>query len=865
MIEASVQKETAAQSPAFYPIIFVTLSFAIGIVLDRWCDAPLTVLLAIFLVSFSSWVLFLRFLSQKRQMAGVALYCIILASGATWHHARWNWFPNDDIGSFSNEEFRSVVIRGEAVSEPVRVAAPAWNASLDTMKPKERVRFRLKVQAIRDAGHWLKASGVASVHVYLSEEQSVQSDPPSICRYGETVEIVGKLIGSRPGRNPGEFDFRSHFRAKGIFATLVAESDQAIKKLPPTGAEISDWSRANVRQHIDCILHSQLSRAEAAFASAVLLGNRDQMEVEIRDRFLKTGASHLLAISGLHVGILAGGFWLLLRSGFISRKNCLLLTIAFVIGYAWLVEFRPTVLRATILICVMCGARLLGKSTLSWVSLTTALFFVLLVNPSDIFSLGAQLSFLAISSIIVGKSWIYPPASNDPVALLIARTRSPWVRRIENAKRQIRAAFCVSLLIWSLALPLVAYHFHSIALIAPILNPLLLLPMSLALYSGVATILSGFVSPEAAIIPATACGTSLSTIQQLIDWSASFPAGHFWSRGPSLMSVILFYAGLLLFAAIPQTKLPAKWCILLGAAWLVFGWLLPDRYQQFARQNESRLELILIDVGHGSASLLKLPDGRNLLCDCGSLAGSEKAARKISDVLWHQKVDRLDAVIISHADVDHFNAFTGLADRFRIDSIWTSQLMQGDDAESVQTLFKTAMLNSVQVNEVHFGSKIRLQVDSGNETSGLEIMFLGPPNSFLDNKLKLGDNECSLILQVSWQGKTFLLPGDVEKLGLESMLAMPSPDVDVLVAAHHGSKNSDPTRFARWCRPQYVAVSCGSGRFGDKEKSLFKEGHHSKVLSTNENGALRFIVTPKDRVRAYHWNGERWKEACRDL
>ncbi len=835
-------------------MIPTTVCFAIGILADRFLDLPGIASVAVATLAWIAWFAIQKLSSQKAIVACCLLYIMIASSGALWHHARWNWFPENEIGTFASDDFEACALKGVLVTEPVRVAAAAWHPTLDTMKPKERVRFQLRVHSIRDQGKWKSASGIAGVSIFLSEEQSAGKQAIELPDCSDAVEVIGEFVGSRPTSNPGQFDFENHFRAKGQFVSVFAKSTDSVQRIA-NAKNPSHGIRAKLRSKIDAQLHGHLAPEKAAFASAVLLGNRDQMDIETRSRFLKAGASHLLAISGLHVGILASGFMLLLKLGFLSRRNCLLLTIAFVVSYAWLVEFRPTVLRAAILICVMCGARLLGRNALSWGSLTTALMLVLIFNPADLFSLGTQLSFLAISSIIIGKPWIFRPTSQDPIDQLIAKTRPAFVRWTASVGREIRAAFCVSFMIWVIGIPLVAWKFHSIAMVAPLLNPFLLIPMAMALYFGLATIACGMTFPMVAVVPAAACSLSLGSIQAMVDFSATQLSGHTWSSGPPGISVAIFYLGVALFAVIPQTKVPPRWCILLAAGWLVFGWLVPDRIAQIKRVENQKLEVIIIDVRHGSAALLKLPDGRNILCDCGSLSGSNNAARTISSVLWQQRIARIDTVIISHADVDHFNALPELVERFDIDSVWISSMMGDDDAKSVTTLFDALEKSSVPTIEVGGGHSIEFPSNNGSD---LKIDLLGPPKFPNGSSNQINDNSLSIVVNLIWNGRSIMLPGDVEHIGMESLLRKPIEKVDLLVAAHHGSKNSDPERFARWCKPDVVVASCGKGRVGESEQRLFQLGHPCNVVTTEQLGAVKCTISQNGSFEIQRWDGDNW-------
>ena len=145
------------------------------------------------------------------------------------------------------------------------------------------------------------------------------------------------------------------------------------------------------------------------------------------------------------------------------------------------------------------------------------------------------------------------------------------------------------------------------------------------------------------------------------------------------------------------------------------------------------------------------------------------------------------------------------------------------------------------------------------DAAGPTLEFLGPPTlPDPDATGKLGDNDLSLVASLRWRGRHILLPGDVEGLGLESLLKWEIEKVDVLVAAHHGSKHSKPNRFARWCEPDYVFVSCGARRFSQQDADEFKRGHPCDVFTTDQSGAVRCVIGSDGELTVKHWNGGQW-------
>ena len=153
-----------------------------------------------------------------------------------------------------------------------------------------------------------------------------------------------------------------------------------------------------------------------------------------------------------------------------------------------------------------------------------------------------------------------------------------------------------------------------------------------------------------------------------------------------------------------------------------------------------RLEIIVIDVRHGSAALVKFPDGTHVLCDGGSLSGSNRASETIARVMFHEQIDRLDAVLVSHADVDHFNGAPELFRRFPVGELWITAMMRQDDSPSVGVLLDGAEEAGVDVRTVTQGDTATIP------TGKLRILGPGVADSRAWNLL--GDNEMSMVLSL---------------------------------------------------------------------------------------------------------------------
>ncbi|MFT5302620.1 MAG: competence protein ComEC, partial [Mariniblastus sp.] len=501
-----------------------------------------------------------------------------------------------------------------------------------------------------------------------------------------------------------------------------------------------------------------------------------------------------------------------------------------------------------ILIVLFCLGRLKGERHFSFNLLAVAGGIVLLINPSDLFGLGPQLSFLAVAALTFGRDWVFWPPSRDPVKRLIAGTR-PWpVRYLHWAGRQTRTAFLVSGLIWGVAMPLVAYRFHLVAPVALAVNPLLLLPIAWGLYAGLGVLVFGKMLPPVASLCGWCCEQNLAFIEWMIGIAHSIPGGHVWTSGPTLGAMLIFYGGVWTFAIYPPTRLSGRWLSRLAIAWFLCCWLGPDLVaKQLAARSAGSLKCTVIDVGHGSSVLLELPGGKHVLYDCGSFGAAEYGARNIAGVLWSQRIKHLDAVILSHADVDHFNALPFLIEKFSIETVYATPHMFSNHSPAAVAMFESLRQHGVEIEQVSSG-------DSILNSALVSIQVLSPTVS----RIPGNDNANSLVVLLECHGRKLLLPGDLEREGLRRLFEYPPIDCDILMAAHHGSQNSQPEDFMAWATPEYVAISGGSQRVSEDAVTRF-QGDHRRVLRTDQDGAIRFTID-RDNIQAEFWSGEGWDD-----
>ena len=412
----------------------------------------------------------------------------------------------------------------------------------------------------------------------------------------------------------------------------------------------------------------------AAIASALLLGRREEVDPDVNDAFARTGTTHLLAISGQHLQVLAprrpSSCWPRLGLG---RKLSRGVVIAQTVGYAALVGFMPSVVRSAAMAVGIGLADLRDRCTRSGNLLAFAALVTLAWNPADLFDVGGQLSFLGVAGLVWGaprrSCWFWRPieAARSPGAC--ATSRAVWRGGVRWLIRFLASALYLSAVVWCLTLPLVALRFHIVSPIGILLNVPLVPMTSIALIASGLTMLlvstSRRRSPRGRLSSATGC-TPGDRVARPLGCRSAVVGTHDSSPGPLPEWTIGFYAllaavGLAAGAGVVGRR--TAWAIV--GAWSVVGLLLAIQ----PTPGPERLEADVLAVGHGLAVAIRSPDGGVSLYDCGKMGRPRVGRRLIAPALWSRGVRRVDRVFLSHADADHFNGLPDLLDRFRIGEV----------------------------------------------------------------------------------------------------------------------------------------------------------------------------------------------------
>lgn len=813
-------RRVAARRVVYEPLLIVAAALILGITLDRnlgqWSAGPATWWMA----AVGAWIVWCACkLLHRHRLACIALLSSITFGGAAWHHWQWYLFPADEMARFAVDEQEPVAIEAVVVESPRLVAAPAptpWRA----IPIGERSRVRLAATSLRDRTMWRPVSGYCQV--------TFEGKLPGV-RAGDRVRVFAQLREISPPLNPGEFDFATFARTERQLSSLATGTSECLSVL---GSD-SRWS---IEKSIDAIretwrmeIQKQLNPQVAPVAEAMLLGSREALPPEWTRAYRQTGTVHVLVVSGLHLSLLVAVFYLAMRLGLLPRRVALTFVLILVTFYVLLTGAEPPVVRAGVMAALVCFALWFGRRVVSFNSLAAAGIIVLLWNPAELFQSGTQLSFLCVATLIWFGQRQLDRQPIDPLDRLLAISRPLPMRLLRSGGEISWFTIAGTAIVWLTALPLVMSNFHLVPWIAiPISVPVFAL-VWVALLTGFAWLTVGWLVPPLEDALAALCGWALSALDSLVSYASQFRWGHLWTPSPELWWVLGAYALLVALHSIRHLPHIRKWSIAFAAGWVALGFAAP-----LIRPGSEGLQCSFVAVGHGTCVVLQTPDRRTLLYDAGALRNPEDAAGIIAGYLWSRGITQIDGIVLSHADVDHYNAVPALLDYFHVAGVyvtpqmWPRQLAETDFSGPAE-LRRRLEARNIPIETLEMGDRLQL----GQVTAEvLHPTLLGVVGT---------DNANSMVLGIEYAGRRILLPGDLEQRGMEYLLDQEPYDCDILLAPHHGSLSSDPPGFASWSMPEWVVIS-GNRSPGTDEVAYSYRLAGARVLQTADHGTVEFAL-----------------------
>ncbi|WP_028319876.1 DNA internalization-related competence protein ComEC/Rec2 [Desulfatiglans anilini] len=672
-------------------------------------------------------------------------------------------------------------------------------------------------------------------------------------RAGERVQLPARLRVFRNFANPGAYDYEGQMACQGFSCRAVVSDGRLVVPLGygerlPVKAFFEEG-----RERFRGLLIERLDERRAAFSQAILLGDRSAVDQTTQDRFNVSGLAHILAVSGLHMGLLAGLTFFGLRRLLLYSPHLALcvpvgvpaasVTALTVLVYLGMAGFQVSAQRAVLMVLIFLGAGLWGRSRDRWSTLALAALLILAVDPQAIFSISFQLSFGAVAGLL----W-FMPVFTDRLGLNAPRKGSEG-----RGSRRVFGYFAglaaVSLCATLFLLPLTVYYFHRFPLVVVPANlsavPILgcwVLPLGL---------FGAFLLPfseEAAGVLVEMSGWGQSVVLWLVRFWADLPWAGVWLPTPNGFEIALFYLGLLSLYFFRRSLWAKR--LAMSVALLV---LFDSVYWVKRVYLNEDMRVTFLDVGQGNAALVEFPGGKKMLVDGGGFSGGtfDVGRMVVAPFLWQAKIRQLDYLVLSHPEADHMGGLPFIAASFSPSEFWYN----GDTADN--DLYRRLALT---LEEERIFPRLPPAGPDATMINGVRVEVLQPGKDGMEPEAEgLGFNNRSLVLKLSYQGFAFLFPGDIERPA-EALLANRCGEAlksDVLLSPHHGSATSSSDVFLARVRPRICVISCGAG--GDFPDARTLAGYSARgceVFRTDCDGAVVCTVR-EGRLSMRTYNGRK--------
>ncbi|MEZ6055173.1 MAG: DNA internalization-related competence protein ComEC/Rec2 [Planctomycetaceae bacterium] len=821
MIQASKVQDRPSEVREHAPAMVVSLAFGLGILCDRWADWTWTTLIGISVLLTVGILLLIRLLPSRDDSSRLLMLAGLLlcgCCGALRHHACWSVRSPTDISTFASEAPAVTRVVGRVVGPPTRIETPDDSMTPEWMRVDRTIGL-LECETIDSVGREIPVTGTIRFDV-TGHLMGVA--------VGDRVAIYGSLRRPAAPRNPQVNNYRDWLRIQGIDVLLSVDHPDHLLLLPSEQGLFDRLQqvRSRLRDGAVGLLQEQLSDRSFPVAVSLLMGDRSYLSEETRTAFIESGTMHLLAISGLHIGILAALLHLICRLCQLSPRAAALTTLLGIICYAMFTDHRPPVMRATVLAGVVLLGTYSQKRTNGYQLLGLSALILMIYRPVDLFDVGAQLSFLAILGIVWSNRLLktrelqrslQPPPPQSP----------HWLRYVgEIIFQTLISAYVMSAAIWLFTLPLTAHQFQIVSPIGFAVNALLIPFVALILAAGYLTLLCGLLFPFLTGLFAPLFDSLLSGLLMGVEGSAALEYGHFAVNGPTLWWLVGYYV--LLISAIGLVRLPVSptWCWKGIVVWIGVGLTVP-----LLTPKPDGLTLQFLAVGHGGCLIVRTPNGQVLMYDCGAITGGDRVAKVARGALRELGVSRVDGLVISHADIDHYSGVSKLSEAVPIRAVCFSQQFLDFKQRAVKELCESLAEARIPLRIVQEGDRLRIDPE-------VLVEVLHPSARFEDSQ----DNAHSIVLRLTFAGRSILLTGDLEGAGLPALWDQQDCRADVVTAPHHGSIKANPVELGRRINPKYVIVCASPGESSDRLAQQYPET--STILSTGDVGAITVHISP---------------------
>lgn len=651
--------------------------------------------------------------------------------------------------------------------------------------------------------------------------KSGQAEP----EMGSVVTVEGSYKEFETASNPGQFDLSTYYLISGISYRL----NQAMILEKTVGYSKTGEYLYRFKTLLSRKLSENLPEKESALMKTILLGEKGELDREVKELYQRNGIAHILAISGLHVSMLGMGLYHVLRKCGAPMKASALTAAFLLLIYGMMTGFSVSALRAILMFFLHMLAVMLERTYDMMTALSVAAVVLLIGQPLYLEYSGFVFSF----GCVLGIGVLTPALTEGKGAVFQSKKKVP-----AGMLKFFLSAFSMGVI----TLPIYLWYYYQFPVWSILLNLVILPLMSYLMAAGILLLFASAIFPLAAYPLGLMIQGIFKIFELAFGINEQLPAHMVTAGKPAFWQMVLWMA-VLLFVIFLKKRLALwiRWSFILLAV-LALVW-----------RPGNKLAVTFLDVGQGDGIYVETAGGSRFLVDGGSSSVSGVGKYRLLPFLRHQGAKKLDAVFVTHPDADHCNGVKEILEQnitgdIRVGCLILPDIGKEARNDAYKELEDAAGRNQVPVAYISRGQKL--------QAGGVSITCLHPKKGYGAEDA----NAYSTVLSLSYGNFSALLTGDLEGEGERDFSAyirkreggqiQGAGKYTILKAAHHGSANSMPAEMLAWCRPYYTVISCGrDNSYGHPHKELLERltDCGSEVMVTYETGAVTF-ETDGERV-----------------
>ena len=822
-----------------------------------------------------------------------ALLVMLISGLIIWSVPKWN-IENMKISNnyaFENKKSVSLLLFLCFVSGVIWnicYTVSGENKKLDQyVEAEEDIDITVRISWIEKTGsgeRLILKAGKTGFIAYMSDDKiSELCEAP-----GKYIRVYGRLDRLDKATNPGAMDMRKYYEGKDIGYII------SIKRMEPARLKVNIFARIRdkvigglflIRQKMSSGIDEIYDEGSASIVKTMLLGDRSSLENETRVLYQRSGMAHVLAISGLHVALLAGVFGQLLKLLRIRRKAASFLIIIFVFAYGLMTGMSAPTFRAVLMLTIGELAFVFGRTPDMPTTAVEALILIAIVSPGSVCASGTLMSYAAILGIICSDA-IYTGFFEKERFLNVPTKLRGFCK---NAIRTVLMSVSIN----AFSLPLIMNNYYEIPVFSMILNWLVIPMLTVIVASSMMSVLLGMIGGNIEIIrlinsvPIGISKIGLMIYKKLCGIFLKIPGGVFVSGHIEFLQMVVMYAVLgcfivLVYVSFGKRKKgrnkkkikksvrvieSLRWTAIYCIGIFTILWV---SVAVVRISNVYKSEAVFLDVGQGDGSIIHISPldnkkekavftsdkhGRNYIVDGGSSSEKDVGKYAMVPALKYYAMTEIDCIFISHTDMDHVSGIIFLIEKADLYGIKIKNIAMAENTDHEENYGKIESAidryNKNIKKDNLFKSKLNLIMLKKGDVVDNRLEVLYPKG---DEEIEHSGNDYSLVLKFVSKDYEILYTGDIGSDAEAKILKSCSGTYDskisnskkcnrkkILKVAHHGSKYSSSEEFINAYRPDIAVISVGKNNsYGHpSEQTLARFRRQGvTVYRTDDHGAV---------------------------